>query len=341
MQVIAAAARERCFHAGEWIVHAGEAPSAIYVVVHGAGEVLSASGSHRLATIYASDVIGEIAFLDGAPRSAGVRAIEDTTVLEISAMDIAALPNGERISLALKAALGAELATRVRHNNTKFAAAMDREIDSLRERRSFGLFYIYSLLILGIGMVTYALVLEDVWGADVRSTAFSWQYLTLMVAPTLGLAALLGVPPGMMGLTRKRLGRSLVEGTVAGVVLVALIGALAATFAAQSGTAVRVSIDPATTLAYVAHSFLQELLARGFILTSFQRFLDDRRGTLSVILSASMFSVFHVHFGLMALAVTFVGGLLFGALFLRHRNIAGVTIAHSLAGTAGFAFGIL
>ncbi|MDF2234817.1 cyclic nucleotide-binding domain-containing protein [Albimonas sp. CAU 1670] len=340
---IKALARERRFAAGEWIVRQGEAADTLYILNAGSVDVIDVSGGeeHLLASLVAGEFVGEIAFLDGAARSAGVRAREDVVALEVREADLRALPSGDTVSLALKAAIGATLAKRVRRNNDKYVAAMEREVEALQERRAFGLFYIYSIAVLGLGMVTYGLILENLWDIDPRSTIFSWQYLAMMMLPTMIVAHVLGVPRRTMGLTHEGLGRSILEGTAIGLVLFAAVGALAMILGGKSLSDLSVRFDWLALGAYALHSFLQELFGRGFLQTAFQRFLGDENGFLSVVLSAGMFSVFHVHFGLMAVGLTFAGGMVFGAIFLRHRNIAGVTIAHILPGAAGFAFGIM
>lgn len=342
-EAITALTHERRFAPGEWIVRQGEAADTLYILDAGSVDVIGLSGGeeHRLASLSAGEFVGEVAFLDGAARSAGVRAREEVVALELRESELRALPSGEAVTLALKAAIGATLARRVRRNNDNYVAAMEREVEALRERRAFGLFYIYSVAVLGLGMVTYGLILENLWDIDPRSTIFSWQYLALMMAPTIVVARVLGVPARTMGLTTRGIGRSIVEGTAIGLALFAAVGAMAMILGGKTLSDLSLRFDWLALGAYALHSFLQEVFGRGFLQTAFQRFLGDERGVLSVVLSAGMFSVFHVHFGLLAVGMTFVGGLVFGAIFLRHRNIAGVTIAHILPGAAGFAFGVM
>ncbi|MDF1750021.1 MAG: CPBP family intramembrane metalloprotease [Alphaproteobacteria bacterium] len=89
------------------------------------------------------------------------------------------------------------------------------------------------------------------------------------------------------------------------------------------------------------HSFLQELVARGFMQSSFQRFLNDKTGWRSVFLTGTLFGLFHLHFGFPAVAVTIFSSFIFGALYLRHRNLAGVTLLHFMSGVAAFNSGLL
>jgi membrane protease YdiL (CAAX protease family) len=99
--------------------------------------------------------------------------------------------------------------------------------------------------------------------------------------------------------------------------------------------------DPIGAVSYLAHSTLQEVVARGFLQTSFQRFLGDKKGWRSVLIGAMVFGIFHLHFGLAAVALTIVTSVIFGAVYLRHGNLAGVIVLHFLVGVAAFNTGLM
>jgi len=63
---------------GDVLVHAGEVDAALWLLAEGA--VLVMDGDEVVKTIEAPSVLGEIAFLDGGPRSAGLVAATDTEI---------------------------------------------------------------------------------------------------------------------------------------------------------------------------------------------------------------------------------------------------------------------
>jgi CRP-like cAMP-binding protein len=76
--------RTRRFRRGEVIFHLGDPGDALFVVVSGAVKITlpSEAGDEAiLATLRPGDFFGELALLDGAPRSASAAALEPTETL--------------------------------------------------------------------------------------------------------------------------------------------------------------------------------------------------------------------------------------------------------------------
>src|SRR6476646_1966841 len=78
LERVAAGTRTRRFRRGEIIFHAGDPGNALYIIVSGDVKISlpSEEGDEAiLATIGPGDVFGELALLDGAPRSATATAL--------------------------------------------------------------------------------------------------------------------------------------------------------------------------------------------------------------------------------------------------------------------------
>jgi CRP/FNR family cyclic AMP-dependent transcriptional regulator len=87
---------------GDVLARAGESDRALWLLAEGAVFVMN--GNEVVKTIEAPSVLGEIAFLDGGPRSAGLVAATDA---EIARFDVAAFDAlaGEDAPLAQRMAL--------------------------------------------------------------------------------------------------------------------------------------------------------------------------------------------------------------------------------------------
>ena len=73
---------DKSFTDGEYIFREGESAAYAYVVKSGTVEITkhSADGEQVLAELVAPTLFGEMALIDGNPRSAGARAKDNTVV---------------------------------------------------------------------------------------------------------------------------------------------------------------------------------------------------------------------------------------------------------------------
>lgn len=79
LEAILKSATEKAFDAGEKILQEGESGVGFYQILEGSAQVIR--GDVELAKLGPGDFFGELAVLDGEPRTADVVALEDTTCL--------------------------------------------------------------------------------------------------------------------------------------------------------------------------------------------------------------------------------------------------------------------
>ncbi|HVV38680.1 MAG TPA: cyclic nucleotide-binding domain-containing protein [Acidimicrobiales bacterium] len=84
-ETLIAAMERRRFRQGDTILEAGESDRSLYVLSDGTVEVLVAGrrGTKRTGIMETGAVFGEVAFFDGRPRSATVRALSDGELLRL------------------------------------------------------------------------------------------------------------------------------------------------------------------------------------------------------------------------------------------------------------------
>jgi len=113
LQSLARNLRLRRFKRGEVIFHQGDPGDALFIVASGVVKVVvpSEDGEEAiLATLRRGDFLGELALIDGAPRSASAIAIEPTEMLALSREQLRALVATEpAIRDALLVALAGEI----------------------------------------------------------------------------------------------------------------------------------------------------------------------------------------------------------------------------------------
>jgi SulP family sulfate permease len=116
-----ASMQPKLFFAGQTLMKAGEPSDELMLLLHGSAsvQVPSPDGSNiRLAGVRRGATVGEIGFLDGAPRSASVVAQEDVLVAILGRSTFNALCDSEpRMMQRLLANIALEVAARLRTTN--------------------------------------------------------------------------------------------------------------------------------------------------------------------------------------------------------------------------------
>jgi CRP-like cAMP-binding protein len=110
--------------AGDALIRHGEPDRTIYFVVRGQLEVIVRSGDEismgRVAVVGAGAVLGELAFFDGGPRSAGAWAVDDCEVAAMPPDQYGAFEKANpALAHELLFALGQILAIRLRRTNAR------------------------------------------------------------------------------------------------------------------------------------------------------------------------------------------------------------------------------
>lgn len=111
--------------AGDVLIRAGERDRTLYLVASGRLEVLLPGNDTRIGTIEPRSVAGEVAFIDGRPRSATLRALADGEVfaLRFEAFETLAARHPE-LGRAILLDLARILAGRLRLTNEALGRAL-------------------------------------------------------------------------------------------------------------------------------------------------------------------------------------------------------------------------
>ena len=124
INLLSTLSRERRYNPGEVIFHEGEQGDEMFVILSGTvliSKFIPGAGDEALTFLGRGDYFGEMALIDGEPRSAGARAHDDdVTVLAIPRDVVDGLLDIERISsLRLLRLLCSMVALRLRESNGK------------------------------------------------------------------------------------------------------------------------------------------------------------------------------------------------------------------------------
>jgi CRP-like cAMP-binding protein len=126
--------RERALKAGESLFQEGEPGNSLFVVRSGSLNVYRELDAHRrefLAVIHAGEVVGELEFLDGGPRSLSVAALEDTKVLELDRSALERIEGGNpSVAFDLYSLMARLLSERARATNEQYKREIIRGIET-------------------------------------------------------------------------------------------------------------------------------------------------------------------------------------------------------------------
>lgn len=104
---------------GSEIIKEGTAGSSVFLIIEGLCEVRR--GNNRIRELAAGEFFGEISILDPAPRTATVRAVENSVLLVLEGYDFRAALKGSK---EMSQRLIVVLAERLRHMTDEFAPRM-------------------------------------------------------------------------------------------------------------------------------------------------------------------------------------------------------------------------
>ena len=120
--------------AGQALFRQGERGGSLYLLAAGRVEVLAGEGSgpeHRLATLGPGGILGEVAVLIDAPRTATAVALTDSRLWELSRTSFrAAIESSQQWAVVLLLAIARVLAERLGTVDGRLLAAIARERDT-------------------------------------------------------------------------------------------------------------------------------------------------------------------------------------------------------------------
>ena len=116
---VAALCKERQFHRSELLVKEGDPGDDMFIITDGFVEVLLEIPRRVVVNLGTGQITGEMALVDGGPRSATLRAISDPTIVQvIHRNDFDRLCNeNARLGYVVYRNLAADLSFKLRHRN--------------------------------------------------------------------------------------------------------------------------------------------------------------------------------------------------------------------------------
>jgi CRP-like cAMP-binding protein len=336
LDVLADSAALEKFSSGDLLIKQGEVGDEAWLINSGRVEVFRYGEREALGMLESGDVLGELTLTDGRPRAASARAMEAVTAWRIDRRSfeqaLHAAPGlmsllGDKVYAQLARSFGR---LQVQHRALQVAEANQRALSFM----FVAMMLLLSCYALGDGWLLIELQVPS--DSPVR-----FWYSRVMEVCALAVFVTLVRRTGMtfadMGIQWKGIGRSIGESLVITGVIMAIMywdRARAASALGSPQDIVDFGRLRWTNATYLLVAPLQEWLARGMFQTSVERLLPFRRsGLAAVVIVSLVFAMFHLHISMSLSRAALATSLLWGWMFLRHRNLAGISLSHFLLGT--------
>lgn len=323
----------RHFVAGDYLIKEGDVGDAAYLISKGDVEILKQGKPHPVGTAGAGNLLGELALEGRGQRAASVKALTDVHAYRIRAEDylkaIKTWPEFKRL-------VTHKLYQQLSDKHQDLQERHQQLLEAQKEKDSLG-FLLVTLLLL---LTSYALVngfMVNLLSLPTESwLMFSFSRITELMAVVIlwQLVRRSGLTAKDMGLTTVNAVASLKESLLLTLVAMLLMYGLAVYLAAywDKPTGWNLSRFDYSYITYLLVAPLQEWVARGVFQTSLEKLLGKGKGLVAVLLSSLVFATLHLHVNPILSVVSLISGLIWGALFLRHRNLIGVSVSHFLLG---------
>lgn len=209
----------------------------------------------------------------------------------------------------------------------------------MKMRREFS--YIFVILITFVCIYTFGTSYMQSASSGISSTIQPYISRILEIATLLlsfGIVRRIRLPLASFGVTLTGWKKSLKESLLISLLIMAVMTGVKI-YLQSRGTGsfgdslITFEYVDWTYYAYILVAPLQELIGRGILQTSIQRVMSGRYDWLwSIILSALLFGVFHLFMSTTMAIVAMLSGLVWGAMFARHKTLLGCSLSHMLIG---------
>ncbi len=119
LEQVVALCQERHLSRGELLVKEGDLGEELFIITDGFVEVILETPRRVVVNLGTGQLTGEMALVDGGPRSASLRAISDPTIVQvINKSDFETLcDNNTRLGYVVYRNIAADLSFKLRHRN--------------------------------------------------------------------------------------------------------------------------------------------------------------------------------------------------------------------------------
>lgn len=325
------------------IIIEGEQTTSLYIIIKGEVDILKYNPIKKnmfvVSNVQAGNYVGEMSFVENAPRSCTVRSTTPCEIIEIPKDLIGQLPHGKALleKIMFNISNQNSLFNRLRNANTRLVQSLEKENELLQEKKEFAKLFILVLFTLSLATFITRYVIEYVTKTQnigfLYSHTFIWIYLIVVFIPTFIFILFSNNKFSVFGFNIAYWKKTLIEISAFLVAMIILIYCLSyfklINFKEISFFNIGFPI-------YLFHAFIQEFISKGVLQTSLYNFFGYRNPLLAIVISSYLFGMLHIHFGIIPVLITFIFSFILGFIYHAQKNIFGISVIHGVLGWLAF-----
>jgi membrane protease YdiL (CAAX protease family) len=330
------------FHKNELVIMQNEELRDLYIIIKGSLKLdkKTPEGITTFGLVNEGSIIGDLAFIDGEKRTCNITADSEVEALKISASLIDQQPKlFELICMNLMKINS----SRMRQTNAALIDALEYQVALLKEKINNARIFIFSISAFIITL--FANNILDKFKINPRSALFAWLYLISLAVPFVILILKNDINPLKIGLTFKDAKKKILFCFLISLPILAVLYVLSSIQKDVSILDYQHIIKfnkeyKFFVFRYMLISFIQQYF-RCILQFSLANIFTTHKEIKAICLSAIMFGIIHVQLGIFAVLVTLIGGILFGIIYSRQKNVYSLTSLHFLIGLGAYTFGVI
>lgn len=351
LQELSTHCKVKDLHDGSIIIKEGEFTSNLYLIKEGDVALFMQDPKSKIdfqiGFLTVGDYFGEISFYESdKPRACTIKAKSNCQVIEVDKQSLQHSKKGLDLFNKMKASIESRhYLQRLSETNSLLVKKLHSEAKLLQENKIFGKFFVLITCMASISVIFNHYLQEYILKSNnpefIYNILINWVYLLVMLIP-----CLIFIYHTKRNLTE--FGFSLQELSHTARDTLALMATFFVVFAGfilmghYQLTFKSFNIPYYLWFAnYLAHSTLQEFVSKGVLLTTLINVLGTNHQIKSILISSLVFATIHINFGFQAVILTFMLGCFLGVLYLKHKNIFGISVLHAVFGTLGFSVNLL
>lgn len=323
------------FRPGDYLMREGETGQSAYLLIDGDVTVTRDQDNKTLGHLSRGNILGEMALTGNRQRAASVIATTPVAAYRIAREEY---QNALQVFPELPQLVAEKTYQQLARKHQELSERHEQLKQLQQQKKSLTYLFITMMLLLSGYSLLNSFMLQVLALPGDSTAMFAFSRLTELIGLLIIIQLVRQSDLTMhdMGLRLGGAWRSVKEAMLLTLPAMAVLYGLAV-YLGRENSDLELGLDFSrldwTYYSYLLIAPVQEWIARGVFQTGIEKLIDHRRrGLLAVLIASLVFATLHLHLNPTLALVSLISGLIWGGLFIRHRNLVGVSVSHFLLG---------